>query len=236
MNVLITGASTGIGFELAKQFDVLGHKVLAISRNEKRLEELNRICSQENAASRLVTCAFDLEMLTDNDAVLMKILTDEFQVLDILINNAGYLVRKDFRDTDCTEIIKSMTVNYIAPARLIKSCLPLLTGSARAHVINIGSMGGYQGSKKFPGLSFYSSAKGALAVLTECLAEEFSGTKIRFNCLALGAVQTEMLSKAFPGLQAPLSARGMADFIRDFAINGYDYFNGKILPVSGTTP
>ena len=66
-------------------------------------------------------------------------------------------------------------------------------------------MGGVQGSVKFPGLSAYSSSKGALTILTECLAEEFKDTPHRFNVLALGAVQTEMLSKAFPDYQAPLS-------------------------------
>ena len=236
MNVLITGASRGIGFELARQFDTGGNKVVAISRDETRLKELARICLQDNPSSSLITCIFDLEKLNDIDSGLSKILGNEFQELDVLINNAGYLARKDFMDAGINEMIKCATVNYLAPARLIASCLPLLKRSSRAHVVNIGSMGGVQGSKKFPGLSLYSSAKGALAVLTECLAEEFAGTNIRFNCLALGAVQTEMLDRAFPGLKAPITAEGMAAFIKDFAINGYDYFNGKIIPVSLATP
>ena len=97
-------------------------------------------------------------------------------------------------------------------------------------------MGGIQGSQKFKGLSAYSSSKGAIITLTECLAEEFKTENLIFNSLALGAVQTEMLSKAFPGYQAPLKSSDMACFIVKFFIDGGQYFNGRIIPVSLTTP
>ena len=97
-------------------------------------------------------------------------------------------------------------------------------------------MGGFQGSTKFAGLSAYSSSKSALSGLTECLAEELKDRNIAVNCLALGAVQTEMLGKAFPGYKAPLSAAKMAEFICEFALTGQLFFNGKIIPVSSTTP
>jgi NAD(P)-dependent dehydrogenase (short-subunit alcohol dehydrogenase family) len=97
-------------------------------------------------------------------------------------------------------------------------------------------MGGYQGSMKFPGLALYSASKGALAVMSECLAEEFKETGIKVNCLALGAAQTEMLKEAFPNYQPPLSAEEMASFVCDFALRGQSFFNGKILPVALTDP
>ena len=105
-----------------------------------------------------------------------------------------------------------------------------------AHIVNIGSMGGFQGSAKFKGLSLYSSSKGALAILSECLAEELKERKIFVNCLALGSAQTEMLSEAFPGYHAPLTAREMAGFVVDFATRGHRWFNGKVLPVAVSTP
>ena len=108
--------------------------------------------------------------------------------------------------------------------------------NTNSHIVNIGSMGGFQGSAKFKGLSLYSAAKGAVAVLTESMAEEFKERGIKVNALALGAVQTEMLASAFPGYKAPLTAGQMAEFIADFALNGHKYFNGKILPVSLSTP
>ena len=105
-----------------------------------------------------------------------------------------------------------------------------------AHVLGISSMGGVQGSAKFPGLSAYSSSKGALITLFELLAEEYKTREVCFNSLALGAVQTEMLEAAFPGLKAPVSAKQMGAYVADFVQHGHQYYNGKVLPVSSSTP
>jgi NAD(P)-dependent dehydrogenase (short-subunit alcohol dehydrogenase family) len=103
-----------------------------------------------------------------------------------------------------------------------------------SHILNISSMGGFQGSVKFPGLSYYSASKAALACLSECLALEFDELGIKVNCLALGSVQTEMLEEAFPGYKAPIDAKKIGEFIADFAINGNKFINGKIIPVALT--
>ena len=105
-----------------------------------------------------------------------------------------------------------------------------------SHVVTISSMGGIQGSVKFAGLSAYSSSKGAVITLSELLAEEYKEDGIAFNVLALGSVNTEMLQEAFPGYEAPLSAKEMADYIYNFALTGNKYYNGKVLQVSATTP
>jgi NAD(P)-dependent dehydrogenase (short-subunit alcohol dehydrogenase family) len=97
-------------------------------------------------------------------------------------------------------------------------------------------MGGVQGSLKFPGLSAYSSSKGAVITMTELWAEEFKETGPLFNVLALGAVQTEMLEEAFPGYQAPTTALEMATYIKDFSLTGNKLYNGKLLQVSSSTP
>jgi NAD(P)-dependent dehydrogenase (short-subunit alcohol dehydrogenase family) len=85
-------------------------------------------------------------------------------------------------------------------------------------------------------LAAYSSAKGALSILTECMAEEFKDQNISVNCLALGAVQTQMLETAFPGIQAPVDADTMGMYLANFALNGHLVYNGKVLPVSLSTP
>jgi 3-oxoacyl-[acyl-carrier protein] reductase len=156
--------------------------------------------------------------------------------IDILINNAGFLVNKQFEDISNDELKKVYDVNVFAPFKLIQLLLPLLKKSSRAHIVNISSMGGVQGSSKFSGLSAYSSSKAAIASLSECLAEEFKGDHISVNALAIGAVQTEMLSEAFPGYIAPLNPKEMAEYIFKFATEGAKYFNGKIISVSSTTP
>jgi NAD(P)-dependent dehydrogenase (short-subunit alcohol dehydrogenase family) len=143
------------------------------------------------------------------------------------------LINKPFSEINRKDIEEQMRVNFEAPLLLVQALLPFLKRKkGKSHVVNIGSMGGYQGSEKFPGLSVYSASKGGLAILTECLATEFASDNIAFNCLALGSADTEMLRKAFPKYKSPISPQQMADFIVNFALTGHRYFNGKIIPVA----
>jgi Short-chain dehydrogenases of various substrate specificities len=235
MNIVITGASKGIGFEAAKHLAAAGdHNIVAIARNEANLKSLKNACLHENIRAKLFPLSFDLGVLNGIEALLVKQILSLIPNVDILINNAGVLVNKPFADTTIEDIQETVSTNYLAPSLLIKSLLPYLTSGA--HVVNITSMGGFQGSVKFPGLSAYSSAKGAIAVLTECLAEEYKDSGFRFNCLAFGAVNTEMFRMAFPGHTAPLEAAEMGKYVADFALNQGKYFNGKVIPVSSTVP
>lgn len=237
MNIIVTGASRGIGFEVVRLlagYD--GMKILAISRDLENLKKLKSTCDSLPSGKDLNFMAVDLSEIKTLKADVIPAIQKMFNKLDILINNAGYLVNKPFALINDQELETTLKVNFMVPWEMIQSLTDLLIKAGSAHVINISSIGGIQGSMKFPGLSAYSSVKGALAVLTECLATEFSNTGISFNCLALGAVQTEMFSKAFPGYSAPLKPSEIASFIADFALNGNKYFNGKILPVSISTP
>jgi short-subunit dehydrogenase len=165
---------------------------------------------------------------------LSEILSKHDQI-DYVINNAGLLVNKPFLELTDNDIYTSYDVNVIGVMKTLQVVLPKMF-NAGGHVVNISSMGGFQGTVKFSGLSAYSSSKAALVNLTEMLAEEFKETKVKFNCLCLGAVQTEMLEKAFPGYQAPITAEKMAEYIVDFSLNAHNWLNGKIIPVSLTTP
>lgn len=223
--IIITGTSRGIGFELAKQFADAGHRVLALSRNTETINALNHL--------NITAISFDVikeEAISD----LSKMLKNEFSRVDILINNAGFLVNKPFEELTSSDFMQSYQVNVFGPAALIQTVLPFM--NAEGHVVNISSMGGIQGSVKFPGLSAYSSSKGAILTLTELLAEEYKSSGPAFNALALGSVQTEMLEEAFPGLQAACTPKEMASYILDFALTGNRFFNGKILQVSNSTP
>lgn len=237
MNIVITGASKGIGFQLAKLFaNDDDNTVISIARSESLLKELKNECIRQNLRNKLKLIVFDIENPKNVRNNLKNEILKHISSIDILINNAGYLVNKSFENFTIDEIHKMFNINLISHAVLIQDLIPLLKESKLSHVVNISSMGGYQGSSKFPGLSFYSSSKAALANLTECLAEEFKNDQIKFNCLALGAVNTEMLQSAFPEYKAPINADEMAKFIHEFAINGNKYFNGKIIPVSLSTP
>ena len=164
----------------------------------------------------------------------MDAVAGTFSDVDILINNAGYLVHRDFINFDKKDARKLMETNFFGPASLICLLHPIMKRGS--HIVNISSMGGFQGSSKYRGMSYYSASKAALSCLSECLAGEFREAGIAVNCLALGSVQTEMFEEAFPGLKAPVSAKEMAQFIADFALNGNKFFNGKVLPVAFSDP
>ncbi|MBN1949767.1 MAG: SDR family oxidoreductase [Bacteroidales bacterium] len=233
MNVLITGASRGIGYALAKEFSRNGNsRLFLMSRSESGLNNLREACQKINANVEIVTIPFDIVQLEQEE--LPEVIKEVH--LDILINNAGLLINKPFEDLSAADILRMIQTNLLAPALLIRKSLVNLGGTSHSHIVNIGSMGGFQGSVKFKGLSMYSASKAALASMTECLAEELKAQNIVVNCLALGSVQTEMLEEAFPGYQAPVTSEEMAAFIADFAMNGHRFFNGKVLPVSASTP
>jgi NAD(P)-dependent dehydrogenase (short-subunit alcohol dehydrogenase family) len=227
MNVIVTGASRGIGFELIQQFLNIGSTVFCLTRN---LEPLKIISHPNLKAISTDLCSQN----SMNDAIAF--IKKEATHIDCVIHNAGSLVNKPFENITYDELQKVYQVNVFAPYYLTQQLLSILGKEKKSHIVNISSMGGFQGSAKFAGLSAYSSSKAALVGLTECLAEELKGKNISVNCLAIGAVQTEMLAEAFPGYQAPLSPKQMAEYIFDFAIKGHHYYNGKILPVSSSTP
>lgn len=224
-NIIITGTSRGIGFELVQLFAKAGHQVLALSRNEKPIQKLN--------LKNVTAFSFNL-----NDVDAYKKVEDfidsDWEYVDVLINNAGALINKPFSEISMEDFETIYKTNVFGVAELTRIVLPFM--KKESHVVTISSMGGVQGSMKFPGLAAYSSSKAAVITLTELLAEEYKDSGISFNVLALGAVQTEMLEEAFPGYQAPTSALEMAQYILDFSLNGNKYYNGKLLQVSNSTP
>lgn len=224
-NVVITGTSRGIGFELAKQFAEEGHNVLAISRNTQPLEKVNH--------KNIKVISVDISN-TDDLQKVRDFVDTNWKKVDIIVNNAGKLVNKPFTDLTSQDFLEVYKVNVFAVVETIQILIPYL--SKGSHVVTVSSMGGIQGSLKFPGLAAYSSAKGAVITLSELLAEEYKEQEIAFNVLALGAVQTEMLEEAFPGYEAPLSAKEMADYLFNFATTGNKFYNGKVLQVSSSTP
>ncbi len=231
---MITGAGRGIGFDASLALAASPENtVLALGRDAEKLSMLAAKARELHGNDNLRTLPFDV---TQPDESAFCELIEKAGGLDTLINNAGFMVRKPFETVDPEDWRIVYETNVLGPAWLIRLALPYLRKSSRAHVVNIGSMGGFQGSGKFSGLSVYSSSKAAIANLTECLAEEYKKEKIAFNCLALGSAQTEMLAEAFPGYKAPLTSAEMGRFVAWFATEGGKYFNGKVLPVSLATP
>jgi len=220
--IIITGAGKGIGKEVAIRLAET-NQVFAISR------DVSNLIPSKN----LVPIEFDI---TSNlDLLVLKLKDYKLEKLDVLIHNAGALINKPFEEITENDLTYIYKVNVFAPFLLTKMFIPALKKAEKSHVLNIGSIGGVTGSSKFPGLSAYSSSKSSLSCLAECLAEEYKN-EISFNSLALGAVQTEMLEKAFPGYEAPISANKIAEYIADFSLKGHEYINGKTISVSMSNP
>ena len=219
-NVVITGTSSGIGFDLVKIYSKKKYNVLSLSRSQITIKGVNHVI-------------FDI---TDQKSIdsIKNIIKKEFKVVDILINNAGKLINKPFLDMSIEDFDSVFRVNLFGVANLIKNLYPMFNKSS--HVVNISSIGGIIGSSKFNGLTAYSSSKGALNILTEMLAEEFKESGPKFNSLCLGSVQTKMLEEAFPGYKGQVKPKDMAEFIFDFANKGSSFFNGKVIPVSLSNP
>lgn len=222
--IIVTGTSRGIGYELALQFANAGHQVLALSRT----------ISPTLLGNKNITC-LSVDLSLEEDLIHVKeFILSSWKSVDALVHNAGILVLKPFLETTFEDFEMVYKVNVFGVANLTRVCLPFLEKGS--HVVTISSMGGIQGSMKFSGLSAYSSSKGAVITLSELLAEEYKEQGISFNVLALGAVQTEMLEEAFPGYEAPITAREMADYIFNFTLTGNKFYNGKVLQVSSSTP
>jgi short-subunit dehydrogenase len=230
MNIIITGASKGIGAELVKTLcKHKGNQIIALARSVDGLRRLSAECQKINPSCKILTIEFDLVQYDFYPFILQKI-ESFFRNCDILINNAGKLINRSFDKIDLQDFDDIYNVNIKGLFFFTQLILPMMNKGG--HILNISSLGGIPGSKKYPGLSAYSSSKAAVSVFTEVLAEELKESEISVNCLALGGVHTEMFEKACPGVKALQSPLQMAQFIADFAVTGHRFFNGKVIPVS----
>jgi len=233
-NIIITGASSGIGFEAVLDLTAnKENKVIALARSADKLRKHEIASSLNHDGGTLYPAQFDI-VFDNYPESLVPFIQSKFDKVDILINNAGALINKPFMETSMEDVAQMFQSNLLGHIQMIQNIVPMMKDAG--HIVNISSMGGFQGSAKFPGLSAYSASKGALGILTECLAEELKDKNIKVNCLALGSSQTEMFEAAFPGVEAGTLAFEMGRYVAEFAQNGHKYYNGKILPVANTTP
>ena len=236
MNIVITGASKGIGYQTALHLAGEGHSVIALSRSRIGLEKLQ----VESGSDALRLLPVDLADDADAEEAAHRI-AQWFDRVDVVIHHAGLLVSKPYTELRTSDWRKVYEVNVFSVFNLNRLLYPLLQkgrvgGDVKAHVVHITSMGGVQGSVKFAGLSAYSSSKGALITMTECLAEEWKEEGVRVNAIALGSVNTEMFAEAFPGMKAGAGPREVGRWIGEFATAGFGLFNGKVLQMSASTP
>lgn len=231
MNIVVTGASRGIGKAIVEEISKRGkHTIIAIARDGVELAKVH-----QTNPSRIIPIVCDLSDVDQIKQLVLEVVK-KISSVDILINNAAQLIHKPFQETTVQDFLKIFQVNLFGVVALIQGLIPFMSGKKTSHILNISSVGGLQSSVKFSGISAYCASKAALINLTECLAVEFKGCNIHVNALALGAVQTLMLEQAFPNYRAEVGPGDIAAFIVDFALNGHYYCNGKVMPVSLSSP
>jgi len=178
--VVVTGASRGIGEELARQFAAKGATVALVARSVESLEKL---------AADIGGAAFPADLMdrTQRDALIPKIEADG--PIDVLVNNAGLLDTVSFKSIDPADIDGIIDVNLHAPIQLARAALPAMLARRSGKIVDISSMAG---ASCTPGVVTYSATKAGLTHFNACLRDELRGSGVDNLVVELGPVDTEM--------------------------------------------
>lgn len=248
-NLLIAGVSRGIGKAMVEAFLQsweTDRKQLytGLKQNEKeQYKKLRIICisGSGRAAPAFKTgpdCIVEMHRVdfrdTDRLRAMFSELSARYETVHGMLINSGYLEKIDPDKISAEVLERVYRVNVFGPALLISSFWHNLS-SGGGHIVLLGSMGGVQGSVKFPGLSVYSSSKMALSGLGESLSAEVpEGWSI--NTLAMGSVRTEMLHEAFPGYSGGIETDKVSAYIKGFFWTGPGVINGVTVSVRRSNP
>jgi NAD(P)-dependent dehydrogenase (short-subunit alcohol dehydrogenase family) len=188
--ILITGASSGIGRATALKLGAAGAHVILVARNAQRLEEVRRLV--ERVGGRASVFAADL---TDTKSAerLCRDVVKRFGAVDVLINNAGRSIRRSLRISQDRfhDFERTMEINYFGALRLILGLLPSMRRHNKGHIINISSIGAQVGAPRF---SAYVASKAALDAFSKCAAPELLGDGIDITTVYMPLVKTEMIA------------------------------------------
>ena len=182
MNIVVTGASQGIGKALVQtwiQSTTVPHHIIAISRHTAALQDIAAALAAAHSPHKLSVLPFDLSR--DNYDLLYQFIAEQVPHIDALVHNAGSLVNRPFYELTEEEVHDLFQINTFAAWKLAKYLYTYMP--AGSHILNIGSMGGYQGSAKFAGLSAYSASKAALACWLENFRDKKSCKYLNMNTI-----------------------------------------------------
>jgi len=188
-SAIITGASKGIGREVAKHLSLQGYDLLLISRTEALLAELKKELSIASKTTTIETAAIDVFNFNEVNKTVAGFY-EKTGTIDLLFNNAGY-VKRGTSEIDLAELSLMINSNLIGAVNLIKSVVPLMKMKNSGYIINVCSRSA-QAPRSF--LGGYAATKAALLAFNEALYKEMKETNIKVTALCPGFVDTEMTS------------------------------------------
>ncbi|MBD5355395.1 MAG: SDR family oxidoreductase [Bacteroides sp.] len=182
--VLVTGAGSGIGREIARQFAEESAEVLIVGRTEKALQETAAL----NDRISYIVADLTTEEGIDN---IVKDINDRYGRLDVLVNNAGWSPIHPFEDETMDEVVRAFDINVFAVCHLVLETLPMLKAS-KGNIVNISSTAI---RNHLIQMSVYSAAKAAVDMFTKIWAKEFAPLGIRVNSMSPGPIESPIYDK-----------------------------------------
>lgn len=224
---LITGATSGIGYELAKLFAKDKNDLIIVARDAGRLNEVKAELEQISSI-RVHSVEADLKLEASVEKII-KFVDENNLTVENLVNNAGFGSFGHFHEVDTEKDLDMIKVNIYALTRLTKSFLPKIIELGKGGVLNVASTAAFAPGPK---MSVYYATKAYVLSLTEALGEELKGTNIKITALCPGPVKTNFQSRA-EVLKSEKAKKYMMD-AKTVAYIGYkDYFKGKLIVIPG---
>lgn len=223
---LVTGASSGIGLEIARLFAADDISLLLVARRTERLEQL-----QGELSDRVDVQIFPCDLSDEESRVGLLAYIEEHQLnIDYLINNAGYGQFGLIADNDWSETQGMLQLNMIAPSHLCHALLPAMIQRGFGRILNVASTAAFQAG---PGMGAYFASKAYVLSYTEALAHELKGTGVTATCLCPGATQTEFFTQAEMNESGLVKNKSLPS-AKDVARQGYQAMHcGKSLTIHG---
>jgi short-subunit dehydrogenase len=188
--VLVTGASAGIGAELAREFAKHGHHLVLVARSEDKLMAL---AGELNAGHDTDTLVIAADLATpEGPKSVVETLHENGVEIDILINNAGIIDVGPFADTDTGKFQQMVALNIGALTTLTSLLLPHMLERRFGRILNVASLAGFQ---PIPSMAVYAASKAYVLSLTESLSEELRGSGVHITALCPGMTDTNMVAE-----------------------------------------
>jgi NAD(P)-dependent dehydrogenase (short-subunit alcohol dehydrogenase family) len=222
---IITGGTKGIGLSSAKLLHHKGFDICVCSSDDKNIKA---------AKNELPETVLVLKCDVANNADVKRVFSEtskRFGSIDVLVNAAAIITNQSFESMTIADFDNVMNVNFKSCIYTIKQAFKYMHNGGS--IINLSSLGGLPGYEKFSGFSAYSISKYAVAGLTEILSVEAKEKNIRINSIAPGAVNTDMLAKAAPGLKSKTEPHDIAtiiEFLSDESKSGH--ISGAVIPLN----